>query len=166
MKKQRAKVLRSLVPLKGYGRKIPAVFPLVSHDQLNISKSYYNKLQKRIDNGFQLPSTIKDKLDKIKSTRIGIEFKPSTKLKFTVPKSITEKHAKGDGEFVWIKVAATSNDRLYYDSFVMKKAEIKKKINKRINDFFAFKLKRYSSFSVYVLQISIENVLPKPSKGD
>lgn len=158
-KSKPAKVYRLDIGKKGR-KSIPALLPLLDEKDLKISRSYYNKLLRKVKAGENLPPTIATKVEKLKNYRNKhvIELKDGTTTNVHVEqylKNILKKNKEKD--FIWVKIKLGSAGRVYTQSFVIPKADLKK-TDKAINDYLAVKVKKYDKFPVYVYEISVQNV--------
>lgn len=149
------------IPVGKGGRKsIPALLPLVDHNDLNISRSYYNKLLRKVKNNEPLPKTLPTKIENIRNVRNKhvLELRTGTKTNVIVEpylKNILKTNK--EKEFIWVKFKLGSAGRTYMQSFTTSKDNLKS-ISKQINDYLQHQVKKYDKYPVYVYEISIQNV--------
>lgn len=137
-----------------------ATFSLLDHDELEISRSYYNKLKKRIRNNIDIPLSIKNKAEKIINSRdkYVIKLYTGTKTNIKVPKDIIKKHnLKRKKLYTWVRFKVSSRGYVYGQSFTIPNTKLKN-INKILNDYIKLNVKKYQDHPIFIHGISFQNV--------
>lgn len=129
-----------------------ALFNLATVKELRTTKQYKEKILRQLEDGKPLP----DRFIKILSKKREkvLELKTDTPVKIKIPSKY--KNAKpGKHKYYWIKLKLSKSGNVYYQSFV---GQIGKKIEKQLNDYIKFFVKKYDNLSIYVHTITIQKI--------
>lgn len=155
----------SLFPLAKYGRaNYAAVFPTLTHKDLGISKSYYNKLSRLIKTSESLPksfpSTIITKVEKIanKNRQYSVPLYKNSVFGGIIPRTIIDKHTRAKSQHIWVIIECMHRTKKFAQSYTTTKKLFKKSASQQLRDYINIFIKKYDDFPVYITRISFKNI--------
>lgn len=158
----------NLVEYGGRKNLVP-VFTSYTFNQLGISKSYYNKILRKLKEGDILPKTMEKRMKNIKPS---LEIKQNTKIPLFKTEKIVQQLIKqkkvrykgNDGtikekipKYIWVKFELYSGGRNYWQSMTLDRRDINK-LSKKIRDYIDIFIKKYDEFSTFINSITLSNV--------
>ena len=137
---------------------LPGIFSAYNYKELNISRSYYNKIKNSLVSDDYIPKKVLNKLfevdAKLRKPKVIYNY---SSVNIKVSKYTITKLNKNKENYIWVKFKLSSKTRTYYQSFVMLSKDIKE-LQKKINEYIKVMIKKYDTNPVYLNGITIQTV--------